>query len=163
VICGIDLSSFNVDAVFLSEDGRYLPESQFWVRVSLGKLGDAFDRSRLVFTAISRATFQIKGGYEYPLQMLFADCRAIGIEEPRGMNPGPTFRVQGAVLQTIPQSTLVHPWVPSQWRKGVGLKGNCQKEEIMAFVKDKIKDAADWPQDACDAWCIAEATRQVVR
>jgi Holliday junction resolvasome RuvABC endonuclease subunit len=94
---------------------------------------------------------------------MFKECAAVGIEEPRGMNPGPTFRVQGAVLQKIPRETIVYPLIPSQWRKAVGLKGNAQKPDIMAHVLTLFPEFTDvWPQDACDAWCVAEATRLAV-
>lgn len=156
LIAGIDLSSFAVDIVFLQDDDNY----PCWVRAALPLGGDAFDRSRGVVHALWGA-FGSKEGVRPPL---FGDCAAIGIEEPRGFNPGPAYRVQGAVLQFIPREVLVHPLIPSQWRKAVGLKGNAKKPEIMVFVKDRLgKVAEGWPQDACDAWCLAEATRLALR
>lgn len=144
MIAGIDLSSFFVDIVLIED--RKLPT---WERIDLKPGQDAFARARNVAL---RA---------YPAWLF--DCEAIGIEEPRGMNPGPTFRVQGGVLTVLPPDVLVQPWVPSQWRKAVGLPGNCKKPEIMSFVKARLGAVAvDWPQDACDAWCIAEATRLAV-
>lgn len=157
MIAGIDLSSFFVDVMLLTDRST-------WVRVDLGKKGDAFDRSRGVLNAISRTEWGPDGRGDYrSLTSLLAGCEAVGIEEPRGMNPGPTFRVQGAVLQAIPHSTLVYPWVPSQWRKAVGLPGNCKKPQIMEFVRSQLGDVTvGWTQDACDAWCIAEATRLAI-
>lgn len=158
MICGIDLSSFAIDFVFLTDQPT-------WIRVDLGKKGDAFDRSRGVLGAVKHAVWRQGGlgGHYVPVTALLSSCEAIGIEEPRGMNPGPTFRVQGAVLQVIPRTSLVQPWVPSQWRKAVGLPGNCKKPVIMEFVKSKLGAVAvDWPQDACDAWCVAEATRLAI-
>lgn len=147
MIAGIDLSSFFVDIVFI--DHGTLPVDPVWDRTNLSPGQDAFDRARNV-------------SQRQPHPWLF-DAYAIGIEDPRGMNPGPTFRVQGAVIGWIPRDTLLYPWVPSQWRKAVGLKGNAKKEEIMAFVKNALGACADnWPQDACDAWCVAEATRLAV-
>ena len=148
IVCGIDLSSFFVDIVYI-ETG--VPR---WARISLGVDGDAFDRSRGVLAALKAET----PGLTFPSGL--KDCEAIGIAEPRGYNPGPAYRVQGALLQAIPRTTLVQPWIPSQWRKKVGLPGNCKKEGIMAHVRSIFGTLVDdWPQDACDAWCIAEATR----
>lgn len=158
MIAGIDLSSFFVDIVFLAYE-----TDRSWVRVDLGKGGDAFDRSRGVLDAIRRTSYGSEEIGYTPLVEMLADCEAIGIEEPRGMNPGPTYRVQGAVLQAIPRGTLVQPWVPSQWRKAVGLAGNAKKPVIMEYVKTTVAEAKTWPQDACDAWCVAEATRAAIQ
>ncbi len=148
MIAGIDISSFAVDVVFINPG-----EFPRWARISLGKAGDAFDRSR----GVLRAMMVGSPGFTFPFGL--NQCEAIGIEEPRGFNPGPAYRVQGAVLQYIYPELLVQPWIPSQWRKAVGLKGDAKKEEIMQHVYSKFPGVSHWPQDACDAWCIAEATR----
>jgi hypothetical protein len=155
VIAGVDVSSFAVDVVFVEDFGNPI-----WVHVGLGKEGNAFDRARGVLKAMRNA---VSEDGNCSLRFLMEMCSAVGIEEPRGFNPGPAFRVQGAVLQFLHPDSLVQPWVPSQWRKKVGLKGNCTKDEIKEFVYEALGEKIyKWPQDACDAWCIAEATRFAV-
>lgn len=147
MIGGIDISSFTIDVIFL-EDGKQ-PK---WKTIPLD--GDnAFDRARSVSDALcSRAVF-------WDLR----ECEAIGIEDPRGINPGPIFRVQGAVLQQIPRSSLVVPWIPSQWRKKVGLPGNATKERVKEWALGELgRRSAHWPQDAFDAYCIALATEKSI-
>jgi Holliday junction resolvasome RuvABC endonuclease subunit len=61
----------------------------------------------------------------------------------------------------------VQPWIPSAWRKTVGLPGNASKGDVANFVW-RTADAheiarAAWPQDACDAYCIALATRMSIQ
>jgi Holliday junction resolvasome RuvABC endonuclease subunit len=61
---------------------------------------------------------------------------------------------------------LVQPWIPSAWRKTVGLPGNAPKDEIHMWVTalwDNALDRYNWPQDACDAYCIALATRMSIQ
>jgi len=65
---------------------------------------------------------------------------------------------------------LVQPWIPSAWRKAVGIAGNASKEDVQRHVlarRDYPLHAEDpslptWPQDACDAYCIALATRTAI-
>ena len=92
------------------------------------------------------------------------DVLAVGIEDPRGYGAGSLYRVQGAVLACIPQGRLVHPWIPSAWRKAVGLPGNASKDVVGLFVSGRRRHVDQWavvrwPQDACDAYCIALAVR----
>lgn len=140
MIAGIDLSTHAVDVVLVNERD---PE---WWRFNL-RGNDAFDRARY--------------GPEPALQgwLNWSEIEAVGIEDPRGYGAGSIYRVQGAVLACVPLPLLVQPWVPSQWRKAVGLKGNATKEDVRAFVENLVPVATSWPQDACDAFCIAEATR----
>lgn len=151
MIAGVDLSSFSVDIVKVGMHesmrfGKTNPPPD-WIKFDLSKRGDAFERARRVRHVVR--------------SWVWGDVEAVGIEDPRGINPGPIFRVQGAVLSSIPQFLLVQPWVPSAWRKTVGLKGNAPKEEIAEFVRNRLGPdlTAGWTQDAFDAWCIAEATR----
>lgn len=146
-ICGIDFSTHFVDLVLLDEN----TDAATWHREELtGR--DAFDRTRSVRDAMIR------------LVPLWDDVLAIGIEDPRGYNAGSLYRMQGAILARLPRRTLVQPWIPSAWRKQVGLSGNCSKQDIEEFVMGPPDghDRHDWPQDACDAYCIALATRSVL-
>ena len=97
--------------------------------------------------------------------MFWDDILAVGIEHPAGkFGVGPLLRIQGAILARIPARMLVQPWPPSKWRKANGLAGNASKDMVAYFaVNDGTAiEFRDWPQDACDAYCIALATRQAI-
>jgi hypothetical protein len=154
-IAGIDLSTHAIDVVVLDED----TDAATWHRYQL--VGDnAFDRARAVRAAMPGASF-------------WDDVLAIGIEQPRGHHGTVHIaRVQGAILACIPTSKLVHPMNPASWRKTVGLPGNASKDAVAAWVRERRQAAYDhlpvgiiappWPQDACDAYCIALATRTLL-
>lgn len=151
-VAGIDLSTRAVDVVLLDED----TDVATWHRFPLeGR--DAFERARHVRTALPGRT----SGF-------WDDVLAVGIEDPRGYGAGSLYRVQGAILACLPWGLLVQPWVPSAWRKQVGLAGNASKLDVWTFgarrlLKDKAPGLYEtWPQDAMDAYCIALATRQLI-
>lgn len=148
-IAGIDFSTRAVDVVLIDEDTG----EPTWHPYPLAGMGDAFDRTRSVRTAMPpRSTWDDLG------------VIAIGIEQPRG-NHGvtPLFRIQGAILACLPTQVLITPWNPSSWRLAVGLKGNATKIEVFEYVADLVSDARNtWPQDAADAYCIALATRDAL-
>jgi hypothetical protein len=157
LVAGIDYSTHAIDVVLIDED-TLKPE---WWRYPL-KGADAWERTRDI-------------GWAFDENWDWDDVLAVGIEEPRGYNSGPLYRVQGAILRCIPDyeqpRRLVQPWIPSEWRKAVGLKGNASKEAIASHVRNhmlhmlgtiystrELRAIWDWPQDACDAYCIARAT-----
>lgn len=155
-VAGIDFSSFQINIVILSEDDDTATHHE----IKFGRKGqDAFDRARTVREAMpSRSWWEDHG------------VIAIGIEDPRGPHrnvDSVIYRVQGAILACIPPELMVKPWKPQEWRKAIGVshKG---KESLAAFA------VARWPglnyrymdgvlvepsQDACDAYCMAWATR----
>ena len=152
---GCDYSTWAVDLVYLDEDGLQPP---LWRRYEL-EGGDAFDRARDVRRALPRS-------------FAWDEVVAFGIEDPRGQNAGAIYRVQGAILACLPRSLLVQPWVPSQWRRSVGLPGNASKEQVRAWALAHALDGplpdnqtsayraslAAWPNDATDAYAVALAT-----
>lgn len=150
-ICGIDFSTHFVDIVLLDEN----TDAATWHRFAL-EGQDAFDRARNVHHAMPHGSF-------------WDDVMAVGIEQPRG-NHGVVHiaRIQGAVLTCIPSRLLVQPWNPSAWRKAVALKGNATKDEVATYARRDwpgdivLPERVSWPQDACDAFCIALATRSVI-
>lgn len=85
------------------------------------------------------------------------------------------FRIQGAVIACLPSRLLVEKWMPSSWRKAVGIPGNASKLDVEKWVVRRCLDLVKppetgetvefplWPQDACDAYCIAEATGRAIR
>jgi hypothetical protein len=157
LVAGIDYSTHAIDVVTIDED-TLKPE---WHRYEL-EGQDAFDRARDV---------NASGSFGVEAAWIWESCVAVGIEEPRGYGAGHLYRVQGAILASVPGRTLVQPWVPSEWRKAVGLKGNASKEDVAAHVRSRMLyllgaiystrelcEVWAWPQDACDAYCIARAT-----
>jgi len=129
---------------------------------------DAFDRARSVADSVPGRSSQ-----------LYDDVLAVGIEHPGGkFGTGDMLRVQGAVLARIPARMLVHPLPPARWRKLVGLPGNASKEAVSVVADNMRWDGQwvasadphidyepllpEWPQDACDAYCIALATRSLI-
>jgi hypothetical protein len=166
-VAGIDYSTRFVDVVLLDED----TDAATWHRFPL-EGNDAFDRARYVGQAVPGRAMSF-----------WDNVLAVGIEDPRGYGSGSIYRVQGAVLACVPSGTLVQPWIPSAWRKTVGLPGNASKGQIGQFVvRHKLASIGDgrdtshvmegalpmpngviWPQDACDAYCIALATRMSIQ
>jgi hypothetical protein len=170
MIAGCDYSTRFVDIVLLDED----TDAATWHRFPL-KGQDAFDRARSVH--------HCDDGWPLMSSLGWEDVLAVGIEDPRGYGAGSLYRVQGAILAAIPRGLLVHPLIPSQWRKTVGLPGNASKDQVSQFVvRHKLASIGDgrdtshvplgalpmphgvtWPQDACDAYCIALATRTLLK
>jgi hypothetical protein len=148
MIAGIDYSSRNIDVVLLDEDS----DAATWRRFPLTG-ADAFDRTRSVRDAIYTRSWWSD-----------SPVIAVGIEDPRGYNAGALYRIQGAILASFPDGLLVHPLIPSQWRKTVGLAGNASKDAVAERVRYLSLAAEEngWPQDACDAYCIALATRTLI-
>ena len=162
-VAGIDFSTHDVDIVLIPLEGT----SVEWHRFELTGQ-DAFDRTRMVAAVIPRRN-----------AAFWDDVLAIGIEEPTGMfKPGLGYRVQGAILSCLPPGRVVKPWPPSSWRKGAGLSGRASKADVYEFTAKQhrpswVKVNAGlfghsnstqlvWPQDACDAFCIAFATLQAI-
>ena len=146
MIAGVDYSTHAVDIVLLDED----TDAATWHRFPLAGR-DAFERARYVRLAMPGGSF-------------WDDVLAVGIEEPRGYNSGALYRVQGAILARVPLDKLVQPLGPSEWRRRVGLSGNASKEDVRVLVKAAaFLERIGWEQDACDAYCIALATRSMIQ
>mgnify|MGYP001352830482 CR=1 FL=1 len=144
-VAGIDYSTRGIDTVLIDVDD-ILPPRQFAFPLS-GQ--DAWERTR-----------EVRG---WSLQ-LSDDVLAVGLEQPRGHGSGALYRVQGALLSRIPRWLLVQPWIPSEWRRMIGLPGNAAKGVIENWVKttDPTGSRDGWTQDACDAYCIALATASAI-
>lgn len=153
-VAGIDYSTRSVDIVLLEED----TDAATWHRYELDGQ-DAFERARSVRGSVPGRT----SGF-------WDDVLAVGIEDPRGYGAGSLYRVQGAILSCFPALLLVQPLIPSQWRKQVGLPGNAPKMHVAAktaIMRGLSARAGTlfpepWPQDACDAYCVALATRTLM-
>jgi hypothetical protein len=156
-VAGIDFSSHAIDVVLVDVDGRQAPR---WHRYPLTG-ADAFDRTRSVANSMPGRS-----------SAYWDNVLAVGIEHPAGkFGTGPLMRLQGAVLAQIPARMLVKAWPPGAWRKAVGLPGNASKDDVWDFASDKCWTSTPipnglrreaWPQDACDAYCIALATQHAI-
>jgi hypothetical protein len=156
-IAGIDFSTRAIDVVTIDLDNHQPPR---WERHEL-EGPDAWERTRQVkFWSLTDPD----------------DVLAIGLEEPRGQSAGVLYRVQGALLARLPSTVLVYPWVPSEWRRAVGLSGRASKEAVSRWAErngavplghwvdhpgtgGSVKSFHMPPFDATDAFCIARATR----
>lgn len=143
-ICGIDFSTHAIDVVYIDENGDRPPQ---WVRHEL-KGPDAWERTRKV---------------RY-WQLREDSVLAVGLEQPRGHGAGHLYRIQGAILSQLPQSVLVQPWLPNEWRKRVGLPGNAKKPASVEESSRRLQlgSVDHWPVDAHEAHLIAVATRDAL-
>ena len=145
-VAGIDVSTHAIDLVLLDLDS----DKATWHRYEL-EGHDVIERVR--------AARDIR----WVWADVFLDCVAIGIERPAGrFGVAQTSMAFGAVLANLPSRALVKPWLPSEWRKACGWPGNCSKEHAREQVRLFEPSSYHWPQDACDAYCIAYATRSVL-
>ncbi len=152
LIAGIDFSSHAVDLVTIPLD-EGPPE---WHQYLLKSVGGSFDRTREVAATMPGRA-----------DSFWDDILAVGIEYPAGRyGTGALMRVQGAILSCIPGHLKVQELQPAKWKKLVGLPGYADKATITASVRLKLLLELEvppiWPQDACDAWCIAQATRTLL-
>ena len=148
LIAGIDLSTRAVDCVTIHETTGRLDAWHHW---PIDATGDAFDRTRWI-----RDTMPARGWWKDQ------GVIAIGIEDPRGNSAGIIYRAQGAILACLPTSTLVHPLIPSEWRKLVGLPGNASKQDVREWGIELGCSHPGWTADAYDALAIAHATRTLL-
>ena len=155
-IAGIDVSTKAVDLVLIHIDDHQPPR---WHRYELvGQ--DAWERTRSIPHAMPTRH-----------DSMWDDVAAIGVANPAGTHGAHAVqRAVGAVLACLPPLTLVQPWRPSEWRKAVGLPGNCSKEQVRdlasvhsgSLYTNTPYNITNWTQDACDAYCIAVATRAAI-
>lgn len=151
-IAGIDYSTHAIDVVLIDENDAKPPR---WYGFELDG-HDAFARTRSIRDTMPGAA-----------SSFWQDVLAIGIEEAQGVQKATVAKlkaIQGGVLACLPSGTLVQPWVPAAWRKAVGLPGNAPKATVADWVylravaSPGYTHVVGWPQDPCDAYCIALAT-----
>jgi len=112
---------------------------------------DAFERLRRV-------------PWEMPGQGFWDDVMGVGIEEPGGKYVvGKLKAVQGAIVACLPEDLLVAPYQAGLWKKLTGLRGDATKDEVKAWVYGQLGENPQWPQDACDAYCLAYVVSQQAR
>jgi hypothetical protein len=111
---------------------------------------DAFERTRNVSSALPGSGF-------------WENVTAVGIEEPGGKYViGKLKAIQGAIITSLPDDLLVAPYHAGKWRVLAGLPGQSSKDEIRAWVYGRLGENPGWPQDACDAYCLAYVISQQV-
>jgi hypothetical protein len=111
---------------------------------------DSFERMRRV-------------AWEMPGEGFWQDVIAVGIEEPAGQYVvGKLKGIQGAVISTLPLDVLIAPYRPALWRKLALQRGDATKAEVRAWVYERLGENPGWPQDACDAYCLAYVVSQQV-
>jgi hypothetical protein len=145
-IAGIDVSTRAVDIVKLPFDG----DNAQWDRYDL--VGpNALERVCWTFYDIPKGTY-------------WDNVALVAIERPYGPGRDILFHlhlVVGAVIAALP-ARLRPPWLmhPTEWRKACGLPGNASKGTVTEWTYwYGPQGTEEWPQDACDAFCIAYAAR----
>ena len=151
IIAGIDFNTRAIDVVNIDKS-----KAKWW-HFDLPMVGDAFERTREVAVVLPARR-----------SVFWADVAAVGIEEPHGPGAGATAKlkgVQGAILACLPEHAVVEPLVPARWRSLVGLKGNASKDDVRRHVSARlgVHDPILTSQDACDAYCMAEAVGLLAR
>lgn len=153
-VFGIDLSSFQVDVVWAdvhADPGAFRTWSG-----SLGKAGDAFDRSRLV-----RGVLEPDDPYDKVIPWLYMVAGAI--EEPFGrgsLSTAAGYRVQGAVIACIPPRITLQGYAPSVWKKRCGAGGGAKKPAVAAHLRElgyRLTEEHD--ENVSDALGIMHACR----
>jgi hypothetical protein len=143
-VLGIDYSTHAIDVVYVDENGE---KPTLWHRHHLTG-PDAWERTRKI---------------RYWSLAWPEDVLAVGLEQPRGHGAGHLYRVQGAILCKLPAKVLVQPWLPNEWRKLCGMKGNAGKaESVIESTRILGGGKEDWPVDAHEAHLIALATREAI-
>lgn len=155
-VLGIDYSTRGIDLVYLDES----TDAARWHHIPLSK-GIAGLRQ-------IRHTYAWGAELEDVYLVAIEDAFSAGRAQAKHLG-----RVAGAVVASLPLSIAdEHVWVmrPDEWRMACGMKGSAGKDEVMRWAHENLGargwliDAADlltWGQDACDAYCIAYAAREI--
>lgn len=121
---------------------------------------DAFDATRAA------------SGDMYDALVHFPAVHVWWIEHAFGANRAVDFklgRVQGALVSALP--AIVNEVGPSQWKKGLGLKGTAKKADYVPVVRGMTHDWSffdigggrlfndELTEHELDAWCIARYGR----
>jgi hypothetical protein len=150
-LAGIDYSTHVIDIVFLDAD-RELGELPWWVHYDLPGTGDAFAR-----------TLEVANVLPARRSSVWDEVYAVALEEPYQKGPAarsfvPKLKaVQGAILSCLPPALEVRAYGAPTWRSLVGIPGGASKDEVREWVMAELGTDPPWPQDACDAYCIARA------
>lgn len=101
---------------------------------------------------------------EMPGPGFWEDVTGAAIEEPGGKYVvGKLKAVQGAIIACLPDDLLVVEYQAGLWKKQAGLGGQATKDEVRAWVYGHLGENPQWPQDACDAYCLAYVVSQAAQ
>lgn len=155
-VLGIDVSSHAIDLIQLDETST----AAEWTRLPLAG-ATSFDRLRQVADVMPSASW-------------YDDTYLIAIERPKTRfmpSAAALFPIFGAVIAHLPATLPVWDVSPTDWRRGLGLKGNAKKDECAARVGEIIRPTIittryreiieEWPQDAFDAYAVAFYAREL--
>ena len=146
-VVGIDYDTHGIDVVVVDVDGGATHR-----RFDLPGTGDAFARMCEVANVLPAR----RSAY-------WDNTRAFGIEEPMSRGPRsisliPKLKaMQGAIVACLPPNVPIMAFTPTAWRNAVTLPASATKDAVRAFVMSDARASDAWPQDACDAFCIALA------
>lgn len=152
-VFGIDLSTFQIDVVW-ADVHRDPGDFHVWTG-GLGKRGDAFDRARLV-----RETLEPEDG-STTVPWLYMVAGAI--EEPYGaghISTAAGYRVQGAIIASIPPRITLQGYAPSVWKKRCGAGGGAKKPAVAEHLRElgyRLTEEHD--ENVSDALGILHACR----
>jgi hypothetical protein len=145
-VVGIDVSTRAVDMVKLPFDSN---DAQWFRFEGAGRY--AHDR-----------ILDMRG--QLPRGEWWDDVALVCIERAAGRGTGAVIDIAvmtGLVISVIPARLPVWRMSPGEWRKECGMKGNATKADVAEWVQHDAPSTWSWPQDACDAFCIALAARAV--
>lgn len=163
LFAGVDYDTHAVHVVFLPEEGH----AEY--RAFKLEGADPFERARQVREVMPPRSWWTDEGVV-----------SVCIEEQHSGSPKMRHSIQqlkmiqGAILSCLPRGLLVAPLSATEWRSKLELAGNASKEAVREFVYAlrfddtelvntgtaqeplwERSELEDWPQDACDAYCLA--------
>ncbi len=151
MILGIDYDTHGIDIVMVDLDGEAT-----WRHYDLPGTGDAFARMCEVANVLPARR-----------SVAWDRVSAVGIEEPMSRGPRSVSLIpklkamQGAICACLPPRVPIMNITPTKWREGVGLPANATKDVIRLHVHNDPASDPHWPQDACDAYCIARTVEAI--
>lgn len=148
---GIDYDTHAVHFVFIDEDdAASIIYQDFWTRGM-----QAFDRLRGIRDVLPSRSWWSDNVIAACIEEPFARGKLMIQNQPK------LKAVQGAIVACLPSDLLLNPIAAPTWRKTVGLKGNCTKDEVRewAIHDGFFRLLGDYPQDAADAYCLARAAQ----
>lgn len=140
-VVGIDFSSFAIDLVKLDET----EDAASWTHVKLDG-GGAWDRTRHLPLFMPKASW-------------WDDVYLCAIEAPMGFKSQVLYRVQGALLSTIPQAVWTWEVRLHEWKGALGLKPAAKPAWSHFPGMQLDANGNEWAQDVLDALGVAKYAR----
>lgn len=150
-ICGIDISTFSVDFVYLPLDVDADPTEFEHVSMKLRKTST---RAEMTWEGTMRLRELV------PVMPQWQDTALAFIERGGGRSQMVNWvlgRVQGALMMTIPDHVIVNETRVQEWKKLFSGNGNASKELVIARGRQLGVELPD--DNAYDAYGIAYALR----